>query len=506
MKHWTRKEFLKASLVGGSAALIARPRLLASSAPAVAAPGSANGDIRVAVVGFNKQGGGHINAFRRLQQENKGARLVALCDVDSEVMGRRVADLDKDGIKVKTYTDYRKLLEDPDIDAVSIATPNHWHALQTIWACQAGKDVYVEKPLSNNVWEGRKVVEAVQKYGRIVQAGTQNRSSQDVRDAIAFINAGSIGKIQWVRGLCYKPRPSIGKTTKAQRVIPAGIDYNLWCGPTPLVPPTRNTFENGPIHYDWHWFWNYGGGDIANQGIHQMDVARWFLGEPGLPPSVQCIGGRLGYDDDAETPNTQVAIFNYAKAPLIFEVRGLPSKTGMRAMDSFRGSRIGVIVQCEGGYALAAENGTVIVNDNNNQPLQKFTQSTNGQHRGNFLAAMRSRKPAELNGPVEECHYSSALCHLANISYRVGQEAKTAAALQEAVAASEQAKDSVARMLEHLKNNEVDLEKTPAVVGPTLTIDGQNERFVGSEKEILDRANALLTREYRAPFVVPEKV
>src|SRR5581483_10086129 len=235
-------------------------------------------------------------------------------------------------------------------------------------------------------------VEAARKYSKqIVQAGTQNRSSHDIREAIAYIHAGKLGKIQWARGLCYKMRESIGKHDGPQP-IPASVDYDLWSGPEPLVPPHRNGTK-GPIHYDWHWCWNYGGGDISNQGIHQMDVARWILGEPGLPPSVIALGGRFGYDDDAETPNTEVAVFNYEKAPLIFEVRGLPMKAGMRAMDAYRHTRgIGVVVQCEGGYVEVSEAGTAIIYDNDNKIVQKLANGGNGEHRQNFIDAVRARK------------------------------------------------------------------------------------------------------------------
>lgn len=257
MKNYTRKEFLQTSLIVGGAALVAgRSRLAAATAP-----GSANGDVRVAVVGINAQGAGHMRAYLG---KLPGARLVAICDVDSEVLRKRAAECELAGFKPTLYRDYRKLLENKDIDAVVLGTPNHQHSLQTIWALQAGKDVYCEKPLSHNVWEGRQVVAAVRKYHKnIVQAGTQNRSSEDVMDAIAFVRSGKIGRIQWARALCYKQRDSIGRTTGPQ-AVPKSVDYDLWTGPADLIPPHRNSPTNGPIHYDWHWFWNYGGGDITN--------------------------------------------------------------------------------------------------------------------------------------------------------------------------------------------------------------------------------------------------
>jgi predicted dehydrogenase len=504
--NWTRKEFLKLSLLGGGAALVAsRGRLAAQTggAPAIAAPGSANGDVRVACVGIHSQGASHMRDYA--SGKIKGARLVALCDADSAVLAQRVADCDKLGVKVTAYADFRKLLDDPNIDAVVFAPPNHWHSLMTIWALQAGKHVYVEKPLSHNIWEGRQAVEASRKYRNlIVQAGTQNRSSHDIPQAIEYVRAGKLGKIQWARGLCYKPRESIGKTSGPQPV-PASIDYNLWTGPADLVPPHRNDPRYGTVHYDWHWFWNYGGGDMSNQGIHQMDVARWFLGEPELPPSVIAFGGRFGYDDDAETPNTEVSVFNYAKAPLIFEVRGLPAKAGMRAMDNYRHTRVGVVVQCEGGYVEVSEAGTVGIYDNDNKVLQRLTNQGLGEHRQNFIDAVRAGKPEMARGNVENSHISTCLCHLGNLSYRVGHE-QTNAELAEAIRESAPTKEAFGRVLEHLKANQVDVEKTRTVLGPLLTVDARRELITGPDRTIADAANSnpLRKRVGRAPFTVPD--
>jgi predicted dehydrogenase len=505
MKTWTRKEFLKSSLIGGGAAVIAsQTRLFGQVAPAA---GSANGDIRIAVVGINAQGAGHIKTY--YPGKMAGTRLVALCDVDSAVLDKRVAETEKDaGVKVTAYRDYRKLLEDKNIDAVVLASPNHQHSLQTIWALQAGKDVYCEKPLSHNVWEGRQAVEASKKYTKnIVQAGTQNRSSEDIKAAIEYIKSGKIGKIQWARALCYKERPSIGKTTGPQPV-PATIDYNLWTGPADLIEPRRNSPKNGTVHYDWHWFWNCGGGDITNQGIHQMDVARWMLGEAGLAPSVMSFGGRFGYLDDAETPNTLISVLGYEKAPLIFEVRGLPKSStevavaGKRQMDRYRAAQVGVVVQCEYGYIHVTEGGNAVAYDTNNNKIQTFAEGGNGAHRANFVKAVKSRKV--INGLVEECHYSSALCHLANVSYLVGAE-KSNAELADAVKSNAPTHEAFARMLEHLKANEVNVETAKTVVGPLLKIDRKTEMFTGSEATIVKAANnsPLRKREGRGEFKIP---
>lgn len=485
-------------MLAGSAALLTGARL--SGAPAIGRKGSANGDIRVGVVGFNDKGQTHIETFGKM----KGVRVAALCDVDSEVLAKQVKAFGDRGEAVATYRDFRDLLEDSSVDAVAIATPNHWHSLMTIWACQAGKDVYVEKPLSHNVWEGRKAVEAARKYNRIVQAGTQSRSDDALRQALAYIGAGNLGKIQWVRGLCYKSRESIGKTSGPQPV-PATIDYDLWSGPAPLVAPRRNSAKNGAVHYDWHWFWEYGGGDIANQGIHEMDLCRWVLGQQGLPPAVFCTGGRFSYEDDAETPNTQIAIFHYEPAPLIFEVRGLPRKAGEHAMDAYRGVRVGITVQCEHGYFSGGAGGGGVY-DNSGKKVKQFSGPGGGEHQANFIACVRSRNATALNAPVEECHISSSLCHLANFSYRLGQE-KPNRVIRDAVMSHEPTKESFARMLDHLGANNVDIARTPAVIGPRLTVASGSESFVMREKyDVGFWGNTLIKREYRAPFVVPENV
>src|SRR5437667_6487800 len=308
MKTMNRRSFLKSTAL--TAAAVSRPASSWARLP------GANDEIRVAVVGFGGRGKDHISELRGLAKKN--VRIVALCDVDKTILDAAVAQFSKRNEKVEGFTDIRKLLELQDLDAVSIATPNHWHSLATILAVQAGKDVYVEKPVCHNVWEGSKMVEAARKHKRIVQAGTQSRSSQAIKEAIEWVRAGNLGKIVIARGLCYKPRTSIGKVDGPQP-IPPGVDYDLWCGPAEKLPLMRKR-----LHYDWHWVWNTGNGDLGNQGIHQMDICRWFLGEMELAPYVISTGGRLGYVDDGETANTQIIYQGYEKAPLIFEVRGLP--------------------------------------------------------------------------------------------------------------------------------------------------------------------------------------
>ncbi|MEW6159601.1 MAG: Gfo/Idh/MocA family oxidoreductase, partial [Verrucomicrobiota bacterium] len=415
MKQLTRRNFLKGSLL--TAAAFSLPARSWASVP------GANDTIRIAIVGFNGQGGSHINSLRKLQKDGEKVRIVALCDVDTEVLKRGEKQFSENNEKVETYQDIRKLLENKEIDAISIATPNHWHALATIWAVQAGKDVYVEKPVSHNVWEGRQMVLAARKYKRIVQTGTQSRSSSGIKEGIEWIRAGNLGKILVARGLCYKPRQSIGKVSGPQP-IPASIDYDLWCGPAP-----KTELRRGRLHYDWHWVWATGNGDLGNQGIHQMDIARWFLGVNELSPRVFSIGGRLGYEDDGETPNTQIVFHDYPGAPLIFEVRGLPSskefhsdgKKWRENMDKYKDGSVAVIIECEGGYVRVPDYTQAIMYDKEGQQIKHFRGASN--HHGNFLKAVRSRKETDLNADILEGHLSSALCHTGNVSYRVGQQA-----------------------------------------------------------------------------------
>jgi predicted dehydrogenase len=416
------------------------------------------------------------------------------------------------GGNVKTYVDMRELFASPDIDAVTVATPNHWHSLAGIWAMQAGKDLYIEKPVSHNIWEGRQLVAAAAKYKRVIQAGTQIRSGEGLREAVAWVQAGNLGKITAARGFCYKRRDSIGLCGGAQ-VVPASINYDLWTGPAPLVAPHRNT-KNGPVHYDWHWIYLYGNGDVGNQGIHQMDVARWFLGE-GLPSNSLSIGGRLGYHDDGETPNTQVVIHHYAKAPLIFEVRGLPSKAGVAAaggdpramqggggkdMDKYRGVDIGNVIDCEGGSVIVRSYTSATAVDKNGKVVKEFKGQD--RHMQNFVDVVRSRKTADLYGPIEEGHLSSALCHLGNISHRLGKGTPPGE-LAERVKSDSALSEANGRMMEHLKANNVDLAKDPLTLGMPLLVDSKSERLTGSNAA---PANAMLTRQYRAPFVVPKLV
>jgi hypothetical protein len=345
--------------------------------------------------------------------------------------------------------------------------------------------------VSHNVWEGRQLVNAARKYKKIVQTGTQARSSKCIQDAVQWVQAGNLGKIKVSRGLCYKRRGSIGDIPDTKDV-PREVDYDLWLGPAPKKPLTRER-----LHYDWHWMWDYGNGDLGNQGIHQMDIARWFLGDMELSPRVWSVGGRLGYEDDGETANTQVIYHDYESAPLIFEVRGLGVKKGSGSRPTYRDGSVAVFVECEKGWVAVRSYGAVQAYDNDNKLIKEFKGG--GDHFGNFIQAVRSRNPKDLNAEILEGHLSSALCHTGNISHRVGKDASVED-IRDVVKKDDSALEAVDRMIDHLAvANEVDLKATPLTLGPALTMDTKAETFNGHAA-----ANKLLTREYRKPYVVPE--
>lgn len=484
MKPVKRRRFLRNSFL--SAAALSLP---VRSWSQVA---GANTDLRVAVVGFNSQGRTHIEGFRNMP----GVRVVALCDADRAVLDRETEKFHKRGEKITKYTDVRRLLEDDGVDIVTTATPNHWHALISIWACQAGKDVYVEKPVSHNVWEGRQIVRAARKYERIVQTGTQSRSSAGVREGIEFVNSGNLGRIVLARGLCYKRRKSLGRVNGAQP-IPGTVDYDLWTGPAPLKDLNRYK-----LHYDWHWVWDTGNGDIGNQGIHEMDMARWALGQSKLSPRIVSLGGRFGYQDDGETANTQIALHDYPEAPLLFEVRGLPDNANTEELPNHKGVRVGVIVECESGY-LAIQANQAVAHDGNGVAFRTFGDSREDHrlnHRTNFVEAVRSRDHTHLNADIEEGHISSALCHTANISHRLGAAAGVEE-IRDELGSDSPAAESFDRCVEHLKANDVSLNIDLATLGAPLVMNPDLEKFYANE-----RANALLKRQYRDGFTVPGRV
>lgn len=402
----------------------------------------ANDRVQMGIVGLGGRGTGHLHEYLGIPE----ARVVALCDVNQAARERAQGAVDKAGAgKAAEYADMRKLFDDKNVDAVSTATPNHWHALTTIWACTAGKDVYVEKPACHNIHEGQRMVETARKFNRIVQVGSQGRSVPHKMKAMQLLSEGVIGKVYMAKGLCYKRRKSIGRTPAEP--VPAGIDWDMFLGPAPMRPFTKNRFK-----YNWHWFWDTGNGDIGNQGVHEMDLARWGLGVT-WPKSVVSSGGKYIYDDDQETPNTQLATFDYGDKELVFEVRGiltapdggLPVKTGNTVGNLFLGS--------DGWMWLDGSSFTVYKGESHEKVMEEKGSDNpgTGYHMKNFLAACKTRNHKDLHADIEIGAMSADLCHLANISYRVGRK---------------------------------------------LTLD-HSGMFVDDAE-----ANKMLTREYRAPYVV----
>jgi predicted dehydrogenase len=483
MARKNRRQFLEDSMFAAAAAAVAGPagHLLAAEEPQSK---SANERLNVAVVGVKGRGGSHIGAWAG----RKDTLITYVVDADKAIGEQRVAEIAKrqGGIAPKFVEDIRTALDDKSVDFTSIATPNHLHSLQAIWSIQAGKDVYCEKPVSHNVSEGRRVVEAARKYEKICQCGTQSRSNPGMIETIEFIRSGKIGQVKVARGLCYKPRGSIG--AKGTYEVPASVNYDLWSGPAALAPLTRPK-----LHYDWHWMWAYGNGDLGNQGIHQMDIARWGLGVKSLSHTVFSYGGRLGYEDAGETANTQVVVHEYPGATLTFEVRGL--KTG-----DYRGSKVGVIFEGTEGYVVIPSYNGGVAFDKSGKQIAEFKGGSDDNHFANFLKAVRSRKIADLNADIEEGHLSSALCHTGNISYLLGTK-MSADELDKSIATlqtQDNAKDTLERTLKHLAENEVNMAATKLQVGPVLKCDPVSEIFPGNAE-----ANKLLTRDYRKPFVVP---
>lgn len=478
-----RRDFLKTTgkaVTVGAATLALGGRVL-----------GANDRVRVAVCGTRGRGHDHIRGFAKVP----GVEIAALCDVDENVLNQRLGDVEQLGKpRPKSYVDIRKLLEDKDIDAVSIATPNHWHSLIAIWACQAGKDVYVEKPASHNWFEGRQLVAAVKKYNRICQHGSQSRSNPGMLEAIKHVHDGLIGDAYLARALCYKWRATIGHATPEP--VPAGVHYDLWTGPAPLKPFTKNRF-----HYNWHWIWDTGNGEAGNQAIHEIDIARWGLGVR-FPTRVAAMGGHFMFDDDQETPNVLNATWyfdepNGKRKMIEMEVRhwitnheaeigtgayksaaipaaGLTADTqktppGRRnaaapraatpqgplgAVDA-KTNTIGNIFYGPNGY-LAIDGYDAYKSWLSNQAEPGPSGSGSADHYANFVDCIRSRRAEDIHSPIEEAHISCTLMHLANASYRLNRE---------------------------------------------LRYDGVNEQVIGDEE-----ANQMLRGSYRAPYVVPETV
>ncbi len=478
MAQITRRTFVTGTIAAGA---------FATLAPTARVLG-ANDDIRVAVVGINGRGGSHISAFKDMP----GVRVVALCDVDRDVLDKRAKSFKDANRDIELYQDVRKLLENKNIDVVTVATTNHWHSLITIWACQAGKDVYVEKPCSHNVFEGRKCVEAAEKYKRIVQHGTQSRASGGTAKMIAAVKSGKYGKLRVAKGYCCKSRWSIG--FKPQENPPANLDFDIWLGPAPKQP-----FHKNLVHYNWHWFWDFGNGDIGNQGVHEMDKARWAISSGILPKSVIAMGGRFvdepDFRDQGQTPNMELSVFDYGDCLLVFETRGLVGKKDKAPQFS---NKVDNEYYMEGGIIRGGK-----FFPTGKAEGEEIKDIEYKMHSGdifkNFINCVRNRRAEELHASIQEAHPSSALCHLGNIPFRLGTEVPMNEPIQ--LGNDPTIGDSVKTLLENTKAIGVDPMKAKWIVGPKLNFDPETETFIGN-----DKANALLTRPYRAPFVVPDNV
>jgi predicted dehydrogenase len=454
----------------------------------------ANDTIRVAVAGIHGRGNSHIDAFCKL----KGCKVVCLVDPDSRLFDAKSKAVEsRSGSKPTCVQDIRKALEDKALDVVSVATTNHWHSLITVWACQAGKDVYVEKPCSHNVFEGRQSVAAARKYKRIVQHGTQSRSSERIAKQVAAVHSGKYGKLLVSKCYCCKPRWSIG--SKPITTPPAELDFDLWLGPAPKQPYHENL-----VHYNWHWFWDFGNGDSGNQGVHEVDVARWAIPGATLPKSVIAMGGRYvnepNFKDQGQTPNMELSVFDFGGTLLVFETRGLVVRTK-------KGDNKTPAFPFKVANEFYLEEGAIIggqfypQGSKKPQPLVDVPAklSPNGPF-GNFIDCVRSRKQELLNAEILQGHLSSALCHLGNISYRLGKEVGFSE--KPNLGSDQRILDSLQAIDENLQGAlNMDLAKAKYTLGPRLAFDPQAEKFLDNEQ-----ANRLLTRPYRAPYVVPEKV
>jgi predicted dehydrogenase len=435
------------TFIMNSAGALGATALSAAASPA----SSANDTVRIALVGCGGRGKSHLQAWTSLPNVD----LVALCDVDESHLAAATKFVtDKGKAAPKGYSDLRKLLEDKSIDAISIASPNHQHTLQTIWACQAGKDVYVEKPCSHNMFEAKQIVGAARKYDRIVQQGSQSRSNIALQEAVQKMKEGVIGDVYHARGICYKWRDTIGRAK--EEPVPAGVDYDLWLGPAPKRAYTANR-----LHYKWHWHWDYGNGDLGNQGIHEVDIARWGLGVK-YPTKVSAIGGHFMFDDDQETPNTLATAFEFdeggKKKMMTFEVRHWigNNEADIHLFDqSKKSNSVGNIFYGSNGY-LAIDGYTKYYSYLTKDLTPGPGRTDGGDHFANFIGAVRSRKRSDLTAEIEEGAISTTLVHLANISYRLGRSVNFDAA--------------------------------------TYSCPGDKE------------ATAMFTRAYRKPFVVPQIV
>jgi predicted dehydrogenase len=455
----------------------------------------ANETVNLGFIGVGDRGSYSVEWYSKLPD----IRVATLCDADP---GYKLGKAHEKHAQAKTETDLRRVLDDKSIDAVVISTCNHWHALAAVWAIQAGKDVYVEKPISNNVWEGRKIVEAARKYNKIVQGGTQQRSDPVQAEIRDFIKSGKLGKVQWIRGNRYGYREGIGKRAEPLKP-PATCNYEMWLGPAQDLPIYRDK-----LHYDWHWVWNTGAGELGNWGVHIMDDIRNMLFDRcTLPPRLLSGGGRVVWNDAGETANVQFVYFDTGpetgNIPVLFSLSNLPRKFGeQKTATNYRNIQSGYVIQFEHGYYAGGRGGGRAF-DSGGKQIQSFKGDGGGEHARNFIDAVKSRKRESLNAEIEVTHYSSSWCHLANAAYRLGSGYSREKA--ESIAQSSAPwKELLDNFQHHLEANHVDLAQAGLKVSSILEVDPKRETFTGASAT--PDALALLRREYRKPYVMPEQV
>ncbi len=497
MSNLSRRRFIEEALLSAASVAAASSGIWTPKSLRAQESVAANDKLGMMLVGCGGRGGAHLDYYL----SDPRVQVLYLSDPDSQ-RAASFANLveQKSGYRPKIVADMREALGDSSLDFVSCATTNHWHALCGVWAMQAGKSVYLEKPICHNLHEGKALVACAKKYGVMCQVGSQGRSNPAILEANAFAREGGIGEIKLTRGLCYKRRKSIGALGKY--AVPKTVDYNLWSGPAPIVdPPTRPNF-----HYDWHWQRLYGNGDLGNQGPHQTDLARTWLGADVFPTSVISYGGRLGYQaerkDDAyvdagDTANTEVSIYNYADGKtLVFETRGLET-------DAYRGAKIGVVAHGSEGYLVEITPEYCVAYDKDMKVIKEFRGGADSYHFDNFIKAVLNDDYASLSADARCGSLSAGLSHIGNVSYYLGEDNKVsveeAAKIVSDLPGNDDNLDTLKRTVEHLVKNGVDLNKYPLSMGRMLKIDPATDSFVDDSE-----ATALETREYRGEFVVPD--
>lgn len=480
MSRLTRRGFMQNTMAATAAMTLPTAKVL-----------GANDRINLGMIGLGGRGSEHCNWFGKIE----GVHIAALAEPDKGRLGA----VNKKHADAKAYTDLRRLIDDKDVHAVVIATCNHWHCLAAVWAVQAGKDVYVEKPMGHNHFEERQLVAAARRHNRIVQLGTQQRSDPVQEQIKQFLyDEKAIGKVQYIRANRYGVRGPIGKRPEPLK-IGDNIDYDLWLGPAADEPLYRNQLQ-----YDWHWDWNTGNGEMGNWGVHILDDVRnvGLRDEGGLPQRILAGGGRIAWDDAGNTPNVHFVYYDSGTVPVLFDLTNLPTEPGKNQSPHYLGTRSGYVVHCEGGYYAGGRGGGAAY-DKEGKRIKRFSGDGGGGHAANFIAAVRDRKPSILKAEVELGHHSSAWCNFANVAYQVG----SGFSREQAIEINKDYKpwtEMLEFVKEHYAAHGVDLTSPQIKLSPVLEFDAKSQAFAGP---VAARANALLTRAYRKKeFAMPQEV